>query len=99
MWFRESIFVEKITFDFPAVRPVFNTKFPIFSILSILSFLFSYLFEQPSRWTPCVSFIKHNVSRAFLHFFLFFKEILFIRGFPRTSRGNLIHYKKFIRFD
>ena len=53
MWCRESIFVEKSTIDFPIFLLFFNTKFPIFPIFSILSFLFSYLFEQPCRWTPC----------------------------------------------
>ena len=47
------MFVDKITIDFPIFLLFFNTKFPIFPIFSILSFLFSYFFEQPCRWTPC----------------------------------------------
>ena len=49
---RESILVEKSTIDFPIFLLFFNTKFPIFPIFSILSFLISYFFEQPCRWTP-----------------------------------------------
>ena len=49
---RESILVEKSTIDFPIFLLFFNTKFPIFPIFSILSFLFSYFFEQPCHWTP-----------------------------------------------
>ena len=49
---REATFVDKSTFDFPIFLLCFNAKFPIFPIFSILSFLFSYFFEQPCRWTP-----------------------------------------------
>ena len=49
---REATFVDKSTFDFPIFLLCFNAKFPIFSIFSILRFLFSYVFEQPCRWTP-----------------------------------------------
>ena len=50
---RESIFGDKSIIDFPIFLLFFNTKSPIFPIFSILSFLFSYFFEQPWRWTPC----------------------------------------------
>ena len=56
---REAIFVDKSTFDFPIFLPFFNAKFPIFLIFSILSFLFSYFFEQPRRWTPWYNMHKH----------------------------------------
>ena len=49
----EAIFVDKSTFDFPIFLLFFNAKFPIFPIFSVRSFLFSYFFEQPCRWTPC----------------------------------------------
>ena len=39
---REAIYVDESTIDFPIFLLFFNTKFPIFSIFSILSFLFSY---------------------------------------------------------
>ena len=52
---REAILVDKSTFDFPIFLLFFNAQFPTFPILSILSFLFSYFFEQPCRWTPCYS--------------------------------------------
>ena len=39
---REAIFVDKSTIDFPIFLLFFNTKFPIFPVFSILSFLFSY---------------------------------------------------------
>ena len=71
MWCRESIFVEKSTIDFPNFILFFNAKFPIFPIFSILSFLFSYLFEQPCRWTPCSTYavgMGSNPVEA-LHFF------------------------------
>ena len=45
MGWREAIFVDKSTIDFPIFLPFFNTKFPIFAIFSILSFLFSNFFE------------------------------------------------------
>ena len=59
------MFVDKITIDFPIFLLFFNTKFPIFPIFSILSFLFSYFFEQPCRWTPCalshsLHFVRHE---------------------------------------
>ena len=44
MGYREAIFVDKSTFDFPIFLLFFNAKFPIFPIFSILSFLFSYFF-------------------------------------------------------
>ena len=50
---REAIYVDKSTIDFPIFLLFFNTKFPIFPIFSIPSFLFSYFFEQPCCWTPC----------------------------------------------
>ena len=56
---REAIFVDKSTFDFPIFLLFFNAKFPIFPIFSILSFLFSYVFEQPCHWTPWYNVHKH----------------------------------------
>ena len=54
--------VPRVQFGLQATRPLkdylrnillfFNTNFPIFPIFSILSFLFSFFFEQPFRWTP-----------------------------------------------
>ena len=69
---REAIFVDKSTFDFPIFLLFFNAKFPIFPIFSILSFLFSYFFEQPCRWTPWQRFVisrfhRVNVNHLFLH--------------------------------
>ena len=40
---REAIFVDESTMIFLFV----SRKFPVFPIFSILSFLFSYFFEQP----------------------------------------------------
>ena len=51
---REAIYVDEKTIDFPIFLLFFNTKFPIFPIFWIPSFLFSYFFEWPGRWTPCV---------------------------------------------
>ena len=48
----EAIFVDESTIDFPIYLLFCNTKFPIFPIFSILSFLFSYFFEQRCRWIP-----------------------------------------------
>ena len=53
---REAIFVDKSAFDFLIFPLFFNAKFPIFPIFSILS-LFSYVFEQPCRWTPCQGYV------------------------------------------
>ena len=50
----ETNYVDESTIDFPIFLLFFNTKFPIFPIFSIPSFLFSYFFEQPCRWTPCI---------------------------------------------
>ena len=41
---REAIFVDETTIDFPIFLLFLCTKFPIISIFSILSFLFSYFF-------------------------------------------------------
>ena len=41
---REAIFVDESTFDFPIFLLFFNTKFPIFPIFSIPSFLCSHIF-------------------------------------------------------
>ena len=49
---REAIYVDESTIGFPIFLLFFNTKFPILPIFSIPSFLFSYFFEQPIRWTP-----------------------------------------------
>ena len=54
---REAIYVDESTIDFPIFFPFFNTKFPIFPIFSIPSFLFSYFFERLCRWTP---WMKHR---------------------------------------
>ena len=64
---REAIFVDKRTFDFPIFVLFFNAKFPIFLIFSILSFLFSYLFEQPCRWTPWCNMHKH-LPHCYCHY-------------------------------
>ena len=53
MGYREAIFVDESTIDFPLFLLFFNTKFPIFPIFSIFSFLFFYFFEQPCPWTHC----------------------------------------------
>ena len=49
--------------DFPIFLLFFCAKFPIFPIFSVLSFLFSYFFEQPCCWTPC---IRLGMSSQFL---------------------------------
>ena len=49
---REAIYVNESTIDFPIFLLFFKTKFPIFPIFWIPSFLFSYFFEWPGRWTP-----------------------------------------------
>ena len=41
---REAIFINKSTINFPIFLLSFSTKFPIFPVFSILSFLFSYFF-------------------------------------------------------
>ena len=56
---REGIFVKKSTIDFSIFLLFFNAEFPIFPIFSIVSFLFSYFFEQPCHWTPCISPTLH----------------------------------------
>ena len=63
---REAIFVDESTIDFPIFLLFFNKEFPIFPIFSILSFLFSYFFEQPCRWTPCSSQTFLGLRHAFL---------------------------------
>ena len=68
MWCRDSIFVEKSTIDFPIFLLLFNTKLPIFPISSsILSFLFSYLFEQPYCGTPCIQYPNYNKYKTLTH--------------------------------
>ena len=49
---RQSIFVDESNIDLPIFLLFFKTKFSIFPIFSILSFLFSYFFEHPWCWTP-----------------------------------------------
>ena len=60
---REAIYVDESTIDFPIFLLFFNTKFPIFPIFSIPSFLFSYFFEQPCPWTPCKVLVSAKVRR------------------------------------
>ena len=91
MWCRESIFVEKSTIDFPIFLLFFNTKFPIFPIFSILSFLFSYCFEQPCRWTPCFSQTFLGLRHAFLP-----HERLLKQAFVDTDASNRNHDPIFI---
>ena len=55
MGYRGAIYVDESTIDFPIFLLFFNTKFPIFPIFSIPSFLFSNFFEQPSCWTPSLN--------------------------------------------
>ena len=65
---KEAIFVDKSTINFPIFLLIFNTKFPIFPIFSILNFLFSYFFEQPCHWTTCTG--NRMTCRASLKLFL-----------------------------
>ena len=64
---REATFVNESTIDFPIFLLFFNTMYPIFPVFSILSFLFSYFFEQPCCWTAC-SCQSKQLSRCCINF-------------------------------
>ena len=52
MGYREAIFVDKSTFDFPIFLLFFNAKFPNFPVFSILLFLFSYFLSNHAAGHP-----------------------------------------------
>ena len=86
---REAIFVDKSTFDFPIFLLFFNAKFSIFPIFSILSFLFSYFFEQPCRWTPWYNMHKHLIPHCYCHSHRGNQLGCFLILFPKKYRSLL----------
>ena len=102
---REAIFVDKSTIDFPIFLLFFNTKFPFFPVFSILSFLFSYFFEQPCCWTPCmwvppnIWVMKTTFRTCLSQPLLFFEEIYktgletrFLKG-SNVILGTLLNWR------
>ena len=100
---REAIFVDKSTFDFPIFLLFFNAKFPIFPIFSILSFLFSYFFEQPCRWTLWTWFkvnklITHITQDGFVLLFTFNLFVTRERGWWCKKNYCIVTYKNKLIF-
>ena len=86
-WGREAIFVDESTMIFL----FFNRKFPVFPILSILSFLFSYF---PIFWAT-VQHIARRTGVSLFFFFFFFSRF----SGPMGEGGEKIHsYPLFVPF-